>query len=144
MLKLLDPLLNADLLYALAAMGHGDELAIVDRNFPAASTSRRLIRFDGVDTQAILRAVLTVLPLDGFVPEPIVRMKIVDDPATIPQVQRDAVALAERVEGRPLKIGALERSAFYTRAAEAFATVATGEERPYGCMLLVKGVVFPE
>jgi L-fucose mutarotase len=28
-------LLAADLLHALAGMGHGDEIAIVDANFPA-------------------------------------------------------------------------------------------------------------
>jgi L-fucose mutarotase len=45
LLKNLDPLLNAELLHALAAMGHGDELALVDRNYPAASTARRLASF---------------------------------------------------------------------------------------------------
>ena len=44
MLKNLDPLLSPDLLFVLAAMGHGDELAIVDANFPALSNARRLIR----------------------------------------------------------------------------------------------------
>ena len=37
--------------------------------------------------------------------------------------------------------GALERQAFYERARNAFAVVRTGELRPYGNVLLVKGVV---
>jgi L-fucose mutarotase len=37
----------------------------------------------------------------------------------------------------------LERFAFYTRAAGAFAIVATGETRVYGNILLKKGVVRP-
>ena len=40
MLKNLDPLLNADVLHALRAMGHGDELILCDTNFPADSVAR--------------------------------------------------------------------------------------------------------
>ena len=39
------------------------------------------------------------------------------------------------------EIGTLERHAFYERARRAFALVRTGELRPYGNILLVKGVV---
>ena len=35
MLKGIDPILNADVLYALRAMGHGDDLIIADTNFPS-------------------------------------------------------------------------------------------------------------
>ncbi|MDN3712626.1 RbsD/FucU domain-containing protein [Paracoccus cavernae] len=34
MLKQIDPLISPSLLHVLAMMGHGDELAIVDTNFP--------------------------------------------------------------------------------------------------------------
>ena len=51
MLKGIHPLLNADLLYALRAMGHGDDLIIADANFPSDSVARqtvlgRLLRID--------------------------------------------------------------------------------------------------
>ena len=55
MLKGLDPLLSPDLLHVLAQMGHGDQIALVDRNFPAASTARRLVRLDGCDLSAAVR-----------------------------------------------------------------------------------------
>ena len=80
MLKGLDPLLPPDLLHALAAMGHGDELALVDRNYPATSTSQRLVRLDGADTAAAARAILSLLPLDTFVDEPLLRMEVVGSP----------------------------------------------------------------
>ena len=69
MLKNLDPLLNADILHALRAMGHGDEVVICDANFPADSVARatalgKLLRMDGVDSARAVRAVLSVLPLD--------------------------------------------------------------------------------
>ena len=72
MLKNLDPLLNADVLYALASMGHGDEVVICDANFPADALARetvlgRLLRLDGADAPRAVRAVLSVLPLDSFV-----------------------------------------------------------------------------
>ena len=49
MLRGLDPLLTPDLLHALASMGHGDTIAVVDTNFPAAATARRLILLPGTD-----------------------------------------------------------------------------------------------
>jgi L-fucose mutarotase len=141
MLKGIDPLLNADLLHVLAAMGHGDEVALVDRNFPAASHARRLVRLDGVDTAAAGRAILSVFPLDTFVDQPLVRMEVVGAPDDVTPVQSDFLRLAETVEGRDLSMGALPRHEFYERARSAFAIVATSEERPYGCFLLVKGVI---
>jgi L-fucose mutarotase len=142
MLKGLDPLLHADLLYALASMGHGDEIAIVDNNFPAASLAQRLVRLDGVGTDAAARAILSVLPLDTFVETPLVRMEIVGDPTTIPAVQAEFRDICQAAEGREISMTSLTRMAFYDRTRAAYAVVATGENRPYGCFLLVKGVTY--
>jgi L-fucose mutarotase len=141
-LKGIHPLLHADLLRVLAAMGHGDELAIVDCNFPAASVAQRLVRLDGVGTTAAGRAILSVLPLDTFVEEPLIRMEIVGDPVTIPPVQAEFHELCRRVEAREIAMASLEREAFYARARTAYAVVATSEDRPYGCFQLVKGVSY--
>jgi L-fucose mutarotase len=141
MLKGLDPILNADVLYALAAMGHGDEIAIVDRNFPSASVAKRLIRLDGLGTAPVARAIVSVFPLDTFVDEPIIRMQVVEDAAQVPEVQSEFLEIAGRADGRALRMGGLPRMDFYERARSAFAVVATGETRPYGCFLLSKGVV---
>jgi L-fucose mutarotase len=141
MLKGIDPLLNADLLYVLAAMGHGDELALVDNNFPAMSHAQRLVRLDGVDTSVAGRAILTVFPLDTFVDEPLLRMEVVGAPDDVTPVQAEFRRLAEAAERRDLSMGSLERHAFYERARSAFAIVSTSDARPYGCFLLVKGVV---
>jgi len=83
MLKGIDPLLHADLLHVLALMGHGDELVIADRNFPAVSVSRRLVRLDGVDAVRAIDAILRVFPLDSYVDDPVVRMQVVDSPDEI-------------------------------------------------------------
>jgi L-fucose mutarotase len=142
MLKNIDPLLNADLLQVLAAMGHGDDLALVDRNFPAAANARRLIRLDGTDIIKAGRAILSVYPLDSFVDHPVKRMQMVGKPDEVPPVQQDFQKVIDAAEGRSWPMGSLERFAFYEAARQAFAVVATSESRPYGCFLLKKGVIF--
>jgi L-fucose mutarotase len=142
MLKGLDPLLGEDVLYVLAAMGHGDQVALVDRNFPAASMSRRLVRLAGADMVTAARAVLSVLPLDTFVDRPVTRMEVVGAPSEVPQVQAEVLALCQESEGREFEMGSLRLEEFYAHAKEAFAVVATSEARPYGCVLLTKGVLF--
>lgn len=143
MLKGLDPLLGPELLAILRAMGHGDELAIVDANFPAAASAQRLVRLDGIAAPRMLEAVLSVLPLDDFVDTPATRMAVVDDPQAVPEICREFAALVAKAALRPLPLAAIERFAFYERTRQAFAVVATGETRLYGNILLRKGVIRP-
>jgi L-fucose mutarotase len=141
MLKGVDPLLHADLIHALAAMGHGDEIAIVDANFPAAANARRLIRLDGVDAPRALRAVLSVLPLDSFTSTPAMVMQVVGSPEVVPPAVRDFRLVIEREAGRTIEPLALERSRFYERARGCYAILATGEARKYGNIIVSKGVI---
>ena len=121
-------------------MGHGDELAIVDANFPAVSVGRRVIALPGADAPAALDAILSVFPLDTVEETAVFTMEVVGDPSAIPEpvVAFGTVLARSGYEGASK---ALERHAFYARAREAFAVVRTGELRPYGNVLLVKGVV---
>ncbi|RQN38501.1 RbsD/FucU family protein [Paraburkholderia tropica] len=146
MLKNLDPLLNADVLQALRAMGHGDELIVCDANFPADSVARatvlgKLLRMDGADAPRAVRAILSVLPLDIFVETPAMRMEVVGEPDTIPTVQREAQAEVDAAEGRAVPFAGIERHAFYARARKAYCVIATGEARGYGCFVFTKGVI---
>lgn len=141
MLKGLDRVLTPDLLFGLASMGHGDEIVLADRNFPAVSTARRLIVLAGIDVVTAARAIFTVLPLDTFVEQPVTRMEVVGDPSRIPDVQNEVLNACREAENRPVAMGSLSREEFYARARLAFAVVATTEARPYGCFLLTKGVI---
>lgn len=145
MLKHLDPLLNADVLHALRAMGHGDEVVVCDANFPADSVARatvlgKLLRMD-VDAARAVRAILSVLPLDTFVEAPAMRMEVVGDPHALPAVQREAQAEVDAAEGRSVPLAPIERHAFYARARKAYCVIATGETRGYGCFVFTKGVI---
>ena len=138
MLKGIDPLLGPDLLHHLRAMGHGDVLAVVDRNYPAATRGGRLVRLDGVRLEAAVRAVLSVFPLDTFVEPPVHRMTAPDG---LQQVHGPVDAAIDEVSGGPVAKGELGRFEFYDEASQAYAVVATGETLPYGCYLFTKGVV---
>ena len=146
MLKTIDPVLSADLLWVLAAMGHGDDLALVDANHPAeriakASISGRLVRLPGLTMARVARAILSVLPIDDFTPDPVRRMEVVGDPAAWPDVQREVAAELFASAGQDLQLAGLERFAFYAAAQASFAVVQVGDPRPYGCFLFRKGVI---
>ena len=143
MLKDLNPLLGPDLLHILRSMGHGDEVAIVDANYPAQRTAQRLVRLDGVSATRALRAVLSVLPLDSYVPHSVHTMQVVGDAQEVPEIVTEFRSLVAAVD-EGAACGALERFAFYDRVKDAFAVLATGERRLYGNILLTKGVIDPD
>jgi L-fucose mutarotase len=143
MLKTLTRLHTPDLLHVLASMGHGDDIAVVDAHFPAVALARRLVRLDGADLPDVVDACLALMPLDGFVEAPARRMEVVGKPDEIPDVQRQCQEVIDKREGRPVRLAGVERHAFYADARAAFAIVLTGELRPYGCLLLKKGVALP-
>lgn len=144
MLRGIDPLLGPELLHTLRAMGHGDEIAIVDANYPAAGDARCLLRLDGVRATDALGAVVSILPLDSFVECAAWRMEVVGAPDEVPEVVEEFQTILNESGSGPTTIGALERFAFYDRVKQAFAVVATGERRFYGNILLKKGVIGPD
>ncbi len=141
MLRNIDPILSPDLLHALRAMGHGDEIVIADANFPGTSTGPDCIRADGSTASEVLRAVLSVMPLDTFVTDPALTMQVVGDPDAIPEAVADFQDIIDATADNPAKVQGLERFAFYARAANAFTIVQTGERRLYGNIILKKGVI---
>ena len=148
MLKSIDPILNADVLYALRSMGHGDDLILADTNFPSDSVARHtvlgeLLRIDAPAARAA-KAILSVLPLDAFVEHPALRMEIVGKPAELPPVQQEVQKEIDTAEGRSWPMGSIERFAFYDLARKAYCVIQTGERRFYGCFVFKKGVIAPD
>ena len=148
MLKGLDNRLNAEVLYALRAMGHGDTLVIADTNFPSDSIARQtvlgdLLRMDNLTCAQAVEAVLSVLPLDTFVDDFAGRMQVVGEPNAIEPVQAEVQTVIDAAEGRPRPMIGIERFDFYERAKSAYAVIQTGERRFYGCFIFRKGVIPP-
>jgi L-fucose mutarotase len=146
MLKHIDPLLTPDLLWVLAAMGHGDDLALVDANFPAeaiarCTSSRRLIRLPGLRMGVLARAILSVLPVDDFVPDPVRRMQMIGHPEQVPAVQQEVQDALNLALGRRQPLVGIERFAFYEAARAGFAVIQAGDSRPYGDFMIRKGVI---
>jgi L-fucose mutarotase len=148
MLKGIDPLLNADVLRALRAMGHGDDLIISDTNFPADSVARqtvigKVLRIDA-DVARVVKAVLSVYPLDSFVDDAAARMEVVGDPQKLLPVAQEVQAEIDAAEGKSWPMISIERYAFYERAKKAYCVIQTHERRFYGCFAFRKGVIPPE
>lgn len=142
MLKGLDPLLSPELLRVLRAMGHGDEIAIVDGNYPAEEHAKRLVRLDGHGSPRILDAILSVMPVDDKVPEAIWRPAAYNDPKRMEPVFEDFTAVVLKHEPNH-KIVPLVGDAFYSKVKNAFAIVASSEPRLYGNIVIRKGVINP-
>lgn len=148
MLKNIDPLLSPELLFVLAAMGHGDEIAVTDANFPAASVAKqtghgRVVPVPGANMPQTVAAILSVLPLDQFVEAPVRTMEADGGPGNMPPVQREAQAAVDNAAGKHLPVLAVERFAFYEAARHCYAVVLTGEPRFYGNVIIKKGAVPP-
>jgi L-fucose mutarotase len=136
------PLLGPDFLAVLRAMGHGDEIALVDGNYPAAEHARRLIRADGHDVIAVLDAVLAVTPVDDFVPEALFRAVPAAAPERLDPVHQDMERVcAARAPG--FRLVGLAGPEFYARVKSAHAVVATSEPRLHGNIIIRKGVIRP-
>lgn len=142
MLKNIPPLLGPELLSTLRAMGHGDEIAIVDANFPAEFLGPMTIRADGISATDMLDAVLTLMPLDDFVDAAAIGMAVVGDADARPPIFAEFESILANHEPKQ-SFSTVERFAFYDRAKKAAAVVQTGEARLYGNIILKKGVIRP-
>ncbi len=131
-------ILGPDLLHTLRSMGHGDEIAVVDGNYPASDHARRLVRADGHGVLAVLEAILTVLPLDRAVPAALFRASLNNDPAQAGAIHRRIDAACARTG---FAVTPLSGEALYPRIRGAYAIVATSEAELFANVILRKGVI---
>lgn len=141
MLKNISPLLTPDLLKTLCEMGHGDEIVIADGNFPAHSVNDRVIRLDGMGGAQMLKAILSVIPLDTYAEPNAILMEVVKGDDAQTPIWDEYAEILRVAEGDNVKLGTVERFAFYERAKKAYAVVATGESALYANLIIKKGVI---
>lgn len=137
----IDPILNADILFILRAMGHGDEIVIADGSFPAQTVAKRLVRMEAADLQRMLKAVLSVMPVDESEPDPVIGMEVIGEPDTIVPAHTLIQKELDVLKGEKMTLKRVERFSFYERTKEAFAVIATGETLFYGNVIIRKGTV---
>ena len=140
MLKGISPIISPELIKILMEMGHGDELCIGDGNFPAAANAKRLVRLDGHGVSEVLDAILQLYPLDTYVECPVTLMEVVPGDDVKPVIWDEYKRIIKEHEGDK-RIEHVERFAFYERARNCYAVVATGENALYANIILKKGVV---
>ncbi len=136
----ISPLLSPELLATLYRMGHGDEIILADAHFPGHSIGPQVLRADGLRIPDLLDAILPLMALDTFVPQPLAMMAAVPGDQLDPAVERSYRAAVDRHWPQTPAIARIERFAFYDRAKTAFAIVMTGETAKYGNIILKKGV----
>jgi len=140
MLKGIPSILSPDLLKILMEMGHGDDIVLADGNFPSASSAQRLVRCDGHRVPELLTVILQFFPLDTMVERPVALMAVVPGDSTKPQIWEQYRGIIQKFE-KFTDFEYVERFAFYERARQAYAVVATSENAPYGNIILKKGLV---
>ncbi|SPF81504.1 RbsD/FucU family protein [Pseudoprimorskyibacter insulae] len=146
MLKGIDQRLTAEILHMLMSMGHGDSVLLCDVNHPAAEIARhtvagKVLHMAGSDLPAAIGALLSLMPLDTFIPEPVQRMKVVGDPEAQLPLFSEIQSVVNEIEGRDVGMGALDRFEFYAAARNCFGVIRTSDSGPYGCFILTKGVI---
>ncbi|MDD6991143.1 MAG: L-fucose mutarotase [Oscillospiraceae bacterium] len=141
MLKNIPKIISPELIKTLMEMGHGDELVIGDGNFPAETYGKRVIRCDGHGVPELLDAIMQLFPLDTYTEKPVMLMEVVPGDPVVPTIWEEYKEIINKYEPENCKIEMIERFAFYERAKNAYAIVATGEEAIYANIILKKGVV---
>lgn len=140
MLKNIPSIISPELLKILHEMGHSDEIVIGDGNFPAASNAKRLVRADGHGVPELLDAILQLFPLDTYVEAPVMLMQVTPGDDVDPVIWKEYRKIVDKHQD-DVNFEEIERFAFYERARNAYAIVATGESALYANVILKKGVV---
>lgn len=144
MLKGISPIIPPILLKTLCEMGHGDEIVIADGNFPAESVGKNaiVIRMDGHGAPEVLKAILSLIPLDQYVKRPVCLMDRVEGDNADVSIWQTYEKILGECEGKSLDdVDMLERFEFYERAKTAYAVVATSERSQYANLIIKKGCI---
>lgn len=140
MLRGIDPVLIGQCLHVLDDMGHGDTLALVDRNYPAHASGRPVIHLGEISAERAAQALVSVFPLDTFIDRPLGRM-LVDGSDSEHEVHDAVLRAAQAAHGSPLSYEIISRQDFYARATDCRVIFQCLESAPYSCFIFTKGVV---
>jgi L-fucose mutarotase len=147
MLQGVPKLLSPEIIATLCEMGHSDVIVIGDANFPGKKIAReggcKFLRADGLSGTALLDAILSVIPCDAYIEQPIKLMQKMecDRDLEIP-IWSQYKEIVSRHEPRGENaIGFLDRFVFYEEAKKSFCIIQSGEEEIYANIMIQKGVI---
>ena len=149
MLKGISPLLSPDILRALAAMGHGDYIALCDANCPVETFGRNggalVLHADGISATDLLRAILDIMPVDESYPYPfLIGNKTAADRNIEPPIWDEFKCIAAEYDPRGADaFEQFERDDFCNFISRGYAVIQTGERALYGNIAIRKGVIKP-
>ena len=147
MLRGIPDIIGSDLLKALADTGHGDLIVIADHFYPPITKSPNAVSIQakGVGAAQMVDAILKLVPLDvEYEKYPIQSMIPDADSGIVMESSPDWEGVKEAVVNNGYDVscvGEIERTKFYEKAGRAYVTVCTSETKPYGCIILQKGVL---
>ena len=134
-------LINAELSYLVASLGHTQEITVCDAGLPILASSKRidLALIPGVpDFITTVRAILSEMRVEAVI--------LAEEFALeSPELHQALLGLIEEEESlleQKIKLVYLSHTAFKQRIALSNAVVRTGEFTPYDNVILQAGVVF--
>lgn len=140
-------ILSPEIIAALCEMGHSDVIVIGDANFPGKQIAKegncKFLRADGLTGTALLDAILSVIPCDGYIDQPVKLMRKMecDRDIEIPIWSKYGEIVTRHEMRGDNAIGYLDRFAFYEEAKKSFCIIQSGEEEIYANVMIQKGVI---
>lgn len=141
MLKGIDPLLNGELLKQLDQLGHGESLALVDRNFPAYGVGAPVVDLGEVTVQRVTKALMSVFPVDQYSDSPIARMGIDGDLGAENEAHKAVLAAVNHEETTERQWRVIPRMDFYSEVKNVRLVIRCLDSAPFACFIFQKGVV---
>jgi L-fucose mutarotase len=89
----------------------------------------------------LLDAILQVIPLDQYVEKPVALMAVVPGDTYQPTIWDEYRSIVKNHEAGFKDFEYVERFAFYERAKQAYAVLASSEMALYANLILKKGVI---
>ncbi|MGR5238002.1 D-ribose pyranase [Vibrio alfacsensis] len=134
-------LINSEISYLVATLGHTDEITICDAGLPIPEHVQRidLALTHGVPSFLdTVRVILSESQIEGVIlAEEFVQVSPVHHDALLTELQKES-----EQTGKPIEITYVSHEAFKTRTEQSRAVVRTGECTPYANVIFQAGVTF--
>ncbi|QIL86811.1 D-ribose pyranase (plasmid) [Vibrio sp. HDW18] len=134
-------LLNAELSYLVATLGHTDQITICDAGLPISDDVTRIDLALTHGVPAFLDTVRVILS-ETQIESAIIAEEFAQVSPELHQALCQELAAQPQINGKPITIQYLTHQAFKQRTLHSRAIVRTGECTPYANVIFQAGVTF--